>query len=295
MSDPTAQQSYQTAAMHCAERVTLPLKSHVWKGQAGDFLGSSTGSSLDFQDHRNYVPGDDPRHINWQAYARTGTYTMKQYREEVRPTLDVILDLSPSMFFDPLKEKRSCELFYLLHTIALRNGADLNSHLILGPQTRPISSDSIHTRQWTQHMPKKVDEEMTIPPAIQQIPLRHNSIRVFISDLLFEADPSPIISSLTSRQGKLIVLAPFLNSEARPEWSGNYDFIDAELQTKHPHRIDISTLKKYKEKYANHFKLWFNAVQKHQAPMARICCDQELFDSLQTEAIPNQALQLIQT
>ncbi|MFN9663179.1 MAG: DUF58 domain-containing protein, partial [Akkermansiaceae bacterium] len=26
---------------------------------------------MDFQDHRSYSPGDDPRHINWQAYART--------------------------------------------------------------------------------------------------------------------------------------------------------------------------------------------------------------------------------
>ena len=49
------------------------------------FSGSGTGSSLDFQDHRAYSPGDDPRHINWQAYARTGSYTMKLFREEVRP------------------------------------------------------------------------------------------------------------------------------------------------------------------------------------------------------------------
>ena len=104
-----------------------------------------------------------------------------------------------------------------------------------------------------------------------------------------------MVSKLTSRQGKLIILAPYLNSEAQPDWSGNYDFIDAELQTKHAHRIDISTLKKYKEKYANHFKLWFHAIQIHQATMARICSDQSLFDSLQTEAIPNQALQLAQT
>ncbi|MEJ6642028.1 MAG: DUF58 domain-containing protein [Akkermansiaceae bacterium] len=39
------------------------------------------GSALYFQDHRAYSPGDDPRHINWQAYARTGQYTMKLYRE----------------------------------------------------------------------------------------------------------------------------------------------------------------------------------------------------------------------
>ena len=65
---------------------------------------------MDFQDHRSYSPGDDPRHINWQAYARTGSYTLKLFREEIRPIVDLVLDVSPSMFFTPEKDKRSTEL-----------------------------------------------------------------------------------------------------------------------------------------------------------------------------------------
>lgn len=86
-----------TRSSTCANRLRLPLRSKVWRGGSGDFAGAGTGSSMDFQDHRNYVPGDDPRHINWQAYARTGQYTMKLYREEVRPVIDLICDVSPSM------------------------------------------------------------------------------------------------------------------------------------------------------------------------------------------------------
>ncbi|MEQ1842609.1 MAG: DUF58 domain-containing protein, partial [Verrucomicrobiales bacterium] len=52
-----------------AELFTLPLKDRNWRGSSGDYAGAGVGSSLDFQDHRSYVPGDDPRHINWQAYA----------------------------------------------------------------------------------------------------------------------------------------------------------------------------------------------------------------------------------
>ncbi|HAT20298.1 MAG TPA: hypothetical protein DCS85_09105, partial [Verrucomicrobiales bacterium] len=99
------------SASVCAEKLRLPLRSRVWKGQAGEFLGAGVGSSLDFQDHRSYAPGDDPRHINWQAYARTGHYTMKLYREEVRPVVDLVFDVSESMFFEPAKARRSCELF----------------------------------------------------------------------------------------------------------------------------------------------------------------------------------------
>ncbi|NNM29809.1 MAG: DUF58 domain-containing protein, partial [Akkermansiaceae bacterium] len=115
-----------TSASVCAEKLRLPLRSRVWKGQAGEFLGAGTGSSLDFQDHRSYVPGDDPRHINWQAYARTGHYSMKLYREEVRPVVDLVFDVSESMFFEPVKARRACELFYFLVESASRSGASLH-------------------------------------------------------------------------------------------------------------------------------------------------------------------------
>src|SRR5678815_4777076 len=72
----------------------LPLRQRVWRGGSGVFMGRGTGASLDFQDHRAYAPGDDPRHINWQAYARTGQYSMKLFREEGRALIDIVLDVS---------------------------------------------------------------------------------------------------------------------------------------------------------------------------------------------------------
>ena len=99
-------QSCHARATLLAGRLRLPLRGRVWRGQAGEFAGAGVGSSLDFQDHRAYVPGDDPRHINWQAYARTGQYTMKLFREEVRPVVDILRDVSESMFFDPAKAAR---------------------------------------------------------------------------------------------------------------------------------------------------------------------------------------------
>ena len=91
---------------------SLPLRQRTWKGGAGDHAGRGTGASMDFQDHRAYSPGDDPRHINWQAFARTGQYSMKLFREEVRPLVDVVVDVSASMFYPEEKAVRSVELFY---------------------------------------------------------------------------------------------------------------------------------------------------------------------------------------
>jgi len=101
----------------------LPFRNKVWRGAAGEFAGSGSGASMDFQDHRTHSPGDDPRHINWQAYARTGQYSMKLFREEIRPVVDLVLDASPSMFFSPKKEKRTTQLLQFLTASSLADGA----------------------------------------------------------------------------------------------------------------------------------------------------------------------------
>src|SRR5213596_2505330 len=40
------------------------------------------GFSVEFAQHREYVPGDDIRHIDWKVYGRTGRFFLKQYEEE---------------------------------------------------------------------------------------------------------------------------------------------------------------------------------------------------------------------
>src|SRR5207244_12411129 len=40
------------------------------------------GFSVEFAQHREYVPGDDIKHIDWKVYGRTGRFFLKQYGEE---------------------------------------------------------------------------------------------------------------------------------------------------------------------------------------------------------------------
>lgn len=59
-------------AEQAARRFRLPFSRQAWKGVQGGWTGRETGNSIDFQDHRAYQWGDDPRGIHWAAYARTG-------------------------------------------------------------------------------------------------------------------------------------------------------------------------------------------------------------------------------
>ena len=111
--------------------VRLPLRNRTWRGEGGNWQGAGIGSSIDFQDHRPYLPGDDPRYIDWQAYARTGHYSMKLYREEVSPRVDVALDVSESMLFDDAKRERCAGTVSLFSAeSALQAGSSLRCHAV---------------------------------------------------------------------------------------------------------------------------------------------------------------------
>ncbi|NQX02417.1 DUF58 domain-containing protein [bacterium] len=289
--NPAALQQCHANALAAAGQVRLPLRSRVWKGQAGEFSGGGSGASMDFQDHRAYSPGDDPRHINWQAYARTGSYTMKLFREEVRPVVDLILDASESMFFDGQKAARSAELFYLIAESALAAGASLALHAVRGDATVPLDPATLHSHQWLETARRLPAADAAQAPDLSHLPLRANAIRVFLSDLLFATDPEPIVRHLAQRHGSVVIFAPFLESEARPQWSGNYEFIDPEKNTHHPHRIEPATLRRYQEAYGNHFDLWKQQARRHQAAFARIPAEPDLATVLFREAVPAGALE----
>ncbi|MFO0906302.1 MAG: DUF58 domain-containing protein [Pirellulales bacterium] len=55
------------------------------------------GFSVDFASHREYLPGDDLRHLNWKLYGRHDRLYIKQYDAETNVDLHVVLDVSGSM------------------------------------------------------------------------------------------------------------------------------------------------------------------------------------------------------
>jgi uncharacterized protein (DUF58 family) len=55
------------------------------------------GASVDFAEHRGYVPGDDIRRMDWRLWARTDRYYIKNYEAETNMNFSVLLDVSKSM------------------------------------------------------------------------------------------------------------------------------------------------------------------------------------------------------
>ena len=57
------------------------------------------GFSVEFAEHRQYMPGDEIRSIDWKVYGKTDRYYIKQYEEETNLKSYIILDASASMSF----------------------------------------------------------------------------------------------------------------------------------------------------------------------------------------------------
>ncbi len=267
-----------------AEHLRLPFRSRNWKGHAGNWLGAGAGSSIDFQDHRPYMPGDDPRYIDWRAYARTGSYTMKLYREEVSPLVDLLLDASRSMFFEEEKARRAWETFCFCETSARQAASSLHCFVAAGSRLRRVAS--------SEELREGDLEGSAAAPDCGRVPWRQGSLRVVVSDLLFPGAPDALLNALCAGNGHGVIFSPFCAAEAAPDWSGNIEMEDCESGRKSLRRVDEGLLNRYKLAYSQHFALWRERARKRAVLLARVPSAPAFREALQAEALPVGAVEL---
>src|ERR1022692_57625 len=64
---------------------------------AGKHKSPHRGSSVEFTDYREYIPGDDPKRIDWRAYGRSRRLFVRQYEAETDMVIYLLVDVSGSM------------------------------------------------------------------------------------------------------------------------------------------------------------------------------------------------------
>ena len=82
-----------------AQALGVKARTIVEGLRVGDHKSPYRGFSVEFVQHREYVPGDDIRHIDWKSYGRSERYTIKQYEQETNFTAHLMLDASRSMLY----------------------------------------------------------------------------------------------------------------------------------------------------------------------------------------------------
>jgi uncharacterized protein (DUF58 family) len=256
-------------------RLTL---SGAPRGSAGSHAGFGTGSSVDFQDHRPYFPGDDPRHIDWAAYARSGHYSMKLFREEVCPRVDLVFDISSSMFFLPEKQACALALFFFCVESAHKERASLRVYLANGAEVVALSEAELAARSFP-----AVGSSKVRPPDLGQVPFREGTSRILISDLLYAAAPGQVMQALAGSKSPAALIVPYVAQECSPQWLGNIDFIDCEGGPVQSQHVDSPTLSRYQELYVRHFDLWRAEAQRFGVKMCRVSASGDLAAALLSE------------
>ncbi|MCX5659507.1 MAG: DUF58 domain-containing protein [Planctomycetota bacterium] len=154
------------------------------------------GFSVEFADHREYVPGDDLKFIDWHLYARTDHYYIKRFEEETNLRCFIVLDRSASMGYGTgalTKWDYACFLGATLGYMMLKQ-QDAVGLALFGAKPGlliPARCRSTHLRQMMQAM---VNSEPTgttdVTASLRAIArnLKRRGLVVVISDLIDDPD-----------------------------------------------------------------------------------------------------------
>lgn len=196
------------------------------------------GFSVEFSEHHRYNPGDDPRDIDWQVYARTDRFYVRRYQAETNITGYVMMDLSRSMAYTYRQELTKFD-----YSICL---AAAISYLMIHQQD-PVGLMTFD-ESLRQSLPARSRRSQlgNILAVLQQCRpeggsgiaaclrqaasmIRHKSLMMVMSDLL--ADPDEIIDSLRMMRyagHDVIVFHVLDEAEVSFPFSGNVDLLEPE-------------------------------------------------------------------
>ena len=114
------------------QRIQIVANRSVDDLLAGQYRSVFRGRGMEFDEVREYQPGDDIRTIDWNVTARTGTPFIKRFCEERELTILFLVDVSASGVFgsgDQSKLELMVEIAALLMFSALRNNDKVGLHL----------------------------------------------------------------------------------------------------------------------------------------------------------------------
>lgn len=215
-------------------------------GFNGQRRSKKSGSSLEFSDFRKYTPGDDVRKIDWNTFARTNKFYIRQYLDEQEVNINVYLDFSKSMTLYSKKWKRSRQLAGIFSFLALQHDDRLKL-LILGglvpKQNRRLKGKRFFTKALHQLESLRDTESGVDPlaPLLKQEALKskEKTVKIIISDFL---EPLPemfdALENLNKRSQQILLIQVLDKEETEPHFQGDYELID--IETNAPKQVALN-------------------------------------------------------
>lgn len=205
---------------------TLGVPRQTAAGRSGELLGRGTGTSLEFQEYREYLPGDDIRHLDWAAYARSDALMVRLYREEISPRVEVLLDASRSMTTADSKSRIAGHLAAVFSLLSASLGG--SPAIWLAGDRSPPEGLTIETLDQLREVAFDARQGLDELLRTHGVPLRRQAIRIVISDFLFPFDPEALVTRLRREASELWLVQVLSSWELSPEEASGTRLIDAE-------------------------------------------------------------------
>jgi uncharacterized protein (DUF58 family) len=180
-------------------QIEIRTKRLVSETLAGQYHSAFKGQGMDFDEVREYQPGDEVRSIDWNVTARMNHPFVKKFREERELTVMLVVDLSGSGLFgsgDQSKRELAAELASVLAFSAIRNQDKVG--LVLFTE---VVEKFIPPRKGRQHVLRVIRDILYHQPRWRGTSLNgaldfvnrilpHRSVVVVVSDFQGETNPS---------------------------------------------------------------------------------------------------------
>ncbi|MCO5296181.1 MAG: DUF58 domain-containing protein [Fimbriimonadaceae bacterium] len=246
----------------------------------GERLTRQKGISIEFADFRDYVEGDDLRHLDWNALARLDTTVVKTYQDEEDLAVHVLLDCSASMGFgNPPKFETAQRVACALGYVALASHDALIPHA-LGARVAPgapMRGRGAYPRlaQWV--LDRTAEGKGALTEAVRRFAgsSARSGLVYLVSDGLDPLLPDAL-RVLASRGHELGFVHVLSREEADPDLEGDLRLLDAEDGEPVEITASGSTLEGYRQNLDHHCAALEAATTRHGGRYVRLLASDPL-------------------
>ena len=216
------------------EALETVLKNNVAGMFGGNHQSKNFGSSCEFADYRDYVPGDDISKIDWNVYARFDKLYQKLYLDERQMHTKIYIDASRSMQHGtPEKAEQAIKLAAAFAYLSVCEMDKVSIFVIKGERVEEVISGMVGKDSYLNYINLlneiEFDGEVSISDAI--LPSRigmGDGYSVLISDFLTEEDYERAVDKLADRKRDILCVQVLSREELNPQFRGKMHLFDSE-------------------------------------------------------------------
>lgn len=236
------------------ETLQLIVKDNIAGMFGGNHQSKTFGSSCEFADYRDYIPGDDISKIDWNAYARFDKLFLKLYLDERQLHTRIYIDASRSMDYGKgQKAIRALQIAAAMAYLSICEMDKVSIYYIKDNKVYDLITNMVGKEAYYTQINKlndiDFDGEIKISEAILPSTVGYgDGMSIIISDFLTDYDFAEAIDYLASKKRNVFCIQLLESEELKPKTRGKIHLFDSEnINISYRKNVNKDIINAYKE------------------------------------------------